>query len=864
MKGSAELVKGFLESRKTLFSNLRRNSGFRVTRRYADLMDLFIRSLFIEAGFTDTIRGPGEGAVAVVALGSYGRREFCFGSDVDLLILHQGRLSPEMRRVIPRALYPLWDAKLEVGHTVLTVQECMRVARHDFRMLTSILDSRFLLGSRSFHRLFETAFWSKLDREKADILGPFLFYEQDRKEKHGREGHFIEPDIKEGLGGLRDIHFMAWMAKIYFHCSLFSQIRRFALFSHFDIDTLSHSGSLLLKIRNHLHVLSGRKQDRILLSTQQELARSLGYRDSPRTAAAEKFMRELYLHLNRIRYGHEEFLAKALDIISPQPLEMIRNKVSSEFQVIKGNVVLKEGTISEKDPLVILRALKEANENDLFIGSGLIWEAKKVIASEAKTLSRSSQARSLFLEIFLNPANPKIIRLSLEMGLTTLFIPEFKKIRNLVQAGSYHVETVDLHSLKALEVLMGISKGAYDERWPLFGEVFRELANPERLFLAALLHDIGKGYEGDHSKKGAEIVPRILKKFGVEAEAAEATAFLVLHHLLLVNVSQRRDLNEEKTSIQVAQIVREKETLEALFLLTVADSFATGPIARSDWKIMLLIELFLKTRHILERGLFASPDAAEKIEEGRKRLLKRMVSEFPERDVLRLMDEAPFRYFLNTGLGDMTEHFRLALGMGEARFRWTLQKLADAPVTRILLCTYDRPGLFSKMAGVFSLNNIGVLSAQIFALKNGLVLDIYEVTNPRDPYREQERWDKVLKEILLAVEDELPLDELINRKGRSVSVKERYWRPAAKKIRVDNEVSDFFSVIEIGSETRVGLLYELAKEIFSRGLDIRFAKFNSDEEKMTGVFYVKDATGQKVYDEEQIREIKRGLLAVMG
>ncbi|HEX9911602.1 MAG TPA: HD domain-containing protein, partial [Desulfatiglandales bacterium] len=428
----------------------------------------------------------------------------------------------------------------------------------------------------------------------------------------------------------------------------------------------------------------------------------------------------------------------------------------------------------------------------------------------------------------------------------------------------YHSETVDLHSLKTLEVIHNIARGVYADRWPLFKQVYDELKNPEWLFLVGLLHDIGKGYRGEHSARGAEIIPRILKRLGVDENAAQVIPFLIQHHLLLANISQRRDLNDEKTAVQVAQVVGDLERLKLLFLLTVADSLATGPIASSDWKIMLLIELFFKVRRILQTGTLVSPDATRAVDENKAALSRSLVGAFSATEIADLMDQVSTRYFLNVPLEDMVEHFRMALGMEDQKLSWTLKKVKHAPVTRVILCTRDRPGLFSKMVGVFTLHNIHVLSGNIFTLKNGLAFDLYDVTNPLDPLREEEMWSKMLHDARQAIEDQLPLDELISRKAEMSAFEEiHYTYHPVEKIRVDNEGSDFFTILEVGGGIRTGLLYELAKEIFSLGLDIRFAKVNSDKEKMTGVFYVRDASGQKIYEDSVLEKVRREILGVL-
>ncbi len=826
-------------------------------------MDGFVRSLFSVAGFGERICEGQQDSLAVVALGGYGRRELCFHSDIDLMVIHRSKLSTEMNGIIRKALYPLWDAKLDVGQTVLTVQECIRLSLNDFRMLTSVLDNRFLLGSWIFYRLFQEALWARMYRESRPLLSKFLISEHERLERHAGEGHFVEPDLKDGPGGLRDLHLMAWMAMIYLKSKRLSQTRRFAAFTHFEFDKLSRSRSFLLKVRNHLHLLTGRKEDRLLLAYQKEVSRTLGYGDGGLISAPDKLMRDVYLHLNRVRYGHDEFKAKMLETIDPLPLEQTPVPLPTELQLIKGNIVLRKGTLSEKDPILVLKALEEANRGSFSLDAGFIWEAKKIIVKNRAQLAQSAEARKSFLNLILTPKNPQIIRLALEMGVISLFIPEFKRIRNLAQFGFYHVMTIDLHSLKTIEMIYQISEGTFDDRWPLFGQVFACLKNPDWLFLAGLLHDVGKGFGKDHSIRGSELVPKILTRLGIEGRALQIVPFMVRHHLLLVNISQRRDLNEEKTSVQVAQTIQDIDLFNMIFLLTVADSFSTGPMARSDWRIMLLVELYLKVRSILERGILASPEATSKIESNRLSILEMLRPEFPEQDILALMDQVPSRYFLSAEPEDMKQHFTMALTLGEKKHLWRLHKLETASVTLVLQCTYDRPGLFSKMVGVFALHNMEVLSANIFTLKNGLAFDTYEVTNPPDPYHESAQWEDTREDLLAALDDQLPLDDLIRNKGRAALQSEGSWGLMASRVEIKNDVSDFLTVIEASSEARVGLLYDLAKEIFSLGLDIRFAKVISDEEKITGVFYVRNADGQKVVDENQIEEIGHNLSIVM-
>lgn len=834
-----------------------------LVQTFSGIMDRFVRSLFVSAGFPATKDGPGQQPMVLMAVGGYGRQELCLHSDVDLMVIHQGVLPSEMDQRISRALYPLWDVRLDVGHAVLTFRECVRLALQDFRMLLSLMDARFLLGARAYFDLFQEAFRSRIEREKPLLLDKFLVARKQRIDQYGGEAHFVEPDLKEGPGGLRDLHVMVWMSRIFFGCGRLMQMKRFAAFVHFDLAGLSRSRSFLLKLRNALHGHAGRREDRLLLSFQEPMARAMGYGNGPRLSGGERLMRDLYRQINRIRSGYEEFEARALDLMRSSPMEPVLVSLPTDLQATGGHIVWREGTLSERDPLLILKAFQEANEQGLFLGPGFIWEARKMISQQGRLLKASGAARKIFLSLLLNPKTPRVLRLALEMGLVELFIPEFKRVRDLPQYGFYHVMTVDLHSLETLHEIHQMARGAHQERWPILQQVFQGLQEPAWVYLAALLHDVGKGFGNGHAERGSRKVPRILNRLGLSEEARTVVSFLVRHHLLLVNISQRRDLSDEKTAVQVAQVIQDRGLLDMLLLLTVADSFATGPLARTDWKIMLLLELFTKVRRILTRGVLASADATRAIAEKRRAVERSLEKEHPRDQVLVLMDQVSSRYFLHTEVPDMIAHFRLALSLKDKRHQWVLRRTKGGPVTRVIQCTYDRPGLFCKMAGVFALNNMRIISANIFALRNGLAFDLYEVTDPPDPFRQEALWKRTLADLHLTLEDRLPLEERLQEKRQGLIHGRGHGTGIQKRVRIQNEASDFFTLIEVQAGNRMGLLYDVAKEITALGFDIRTARVTSDEERLTGVFYVRDLEGQKVYEEGVLARTRERLMGVL-
>ena len=327
----------------------------------------------------------------------------------------------------------------------------------------------------------------------------------------------MEPEIKKGLGGLRDLHYMTWMARVFFKAEHLGDIRQYDAFSHFDAKTLGRSKSFLFRVRNHLHAMTGRKEDRLLLTYQKALSKELDYNDGPRVTGPEKFMKKYYGHMNRIHYSYEEFFRKSLDILKPTLSETIEKDLPEGLQVTKGNISLNDDISLSGEHLALLqKAFKEANRRMLSLSSDFIWEARKVIKEGGKRLVHLGEAKADFLNIITHPVNSKILRQAIEIGLVDLFIPEFKRIRNLALFSYYHRETVDLHSWRTVAVLQDISQGVYDTRWPLLSEVFRKIKRPDQLFLAGFLHDVGKGHRGDHPVKGSEMVGPIGERLGLD------------------------------------------------------------------------------------------------------------------------------------------------------------------------------------------------------------------------------------------------------------------------------------------------------------------------------------------------------------
>ncbi|MGB7064722.1 MAG: HD domain-containing protein, partial [Syntrophobacteria bacterium] len=479
--------------------------------------------------------------------------------------------------------------------------------------------------------------------------------------------------------------------------------------------------------------------------------------------------------------------------------------------------------------------------------------------------------------ILLSPSQPlDVLDEMLNTGVLVALIPEMKGVVNLIQYDEYHVYPVDKHLLQAVRILKDFGKPDLTAQDSFYGQLFKELcpvcparsrgehSRGELLFWAVLLHDVGKGQEGkDHSEQGAEIVFEVFQRLNFSDNDTEIISFLVREHLLLTKTATQRDLNDEKVVVQCARKFRSIEELKMLYLLTVADSKATGPKAWNDWMAALLNELFFKIYHILESGELATPKAVDMVEEKRNKILQESLS-MPQEDLELLFDQMSPRYLLYTPAKDILHHIELYQRLGKAPFVLESRTLPGSNYRTVAVCAKDLPGLFSKISGVFTLNNLDILDAQIYTWRNRIALDIFMVKAPPDTLFEDEAWARVRKDLYAALNGELILDTVLEEKLRAyqAAIKSTASRP--DKIVVDNKGSDFFTIIEVYTYDFPGLLYRITDALFRCDLDIWVAKIATKVDQVLDVFYVRDLGGQKVTDPELVATIKKTIGQVLS
>jgi [protein-PII] uridylyltransferase len=819
---------------------------------YAEIMDRYFRKNLQESRAGERLFRE-KTPFAFVAVGGYGRKELCLHSDVDVMVLFNAKVPPLAKELAVDLLYPLWDIGLELGHAVRGIKDCLTLGGKDFEVLTSMMDARFVCGDSPLFLSLVDQLRTRTLSKKTETFARWLTHKHAlRMATFGDASYLLEPNLKEGIGGLRDYHHILWLARAFFHLLSPRDLEYQGILSHQEYQDLEKSIRFIGFVRNHLHRLSGRKNDRLFFDYQEKIARTLGFKDQGDELAVESFLGNLHAHMATVKSLHRSFL-----------LTHIEAKQGGRKRVNEaGQIGIDRATSIVRDPLIMMDTFLESCRRR----SPLSLETKRLIREFGplvdETFRRSERAVRAFLLILNDPNAFEALDQMMEVGFLNAFVPEFEPIQNRVQYDNYHLYPVGRHALQTLRHLKSFGR----EKDLLLLAAFSDLSDPEPLFLASLFHDIGKTGK-DHAQKGMRITQRILIRMGYNKAKTQDVLFLINHHLLLAETASRRDLNDEKIIVQCAATIGTIERLKMLYLLTWADGRATGPRAWNEWIHNLVLELFFKILHTLERGELATPDASRRVEQNLRKVRDALRDLMEPSELDRVIEAMSPRYLLERKPKEIVRHIEDFVRLGDC--------FKSQPMSSFILDgkegypqgTYevnflgkDRPGLFADLAGVMALNNINILSAHIYTWRDGTVVDVFTVTQPLDPMRSSEIWDKIKKDLQRIFAGDLDLAARLREKGRpSLIALERKWH-WPPEVRVDNEASDFFTVVEVFAEDRIGLLHQITRTLFDLGLDIRIAKIATKKGRVADIFYVGDLTGEKVMDAEKVVEIEKSLL----
>ena len=834
-------------------------------KQHARILDDYFRQAF-ESSMVGPRMDISKNPYAIISLGGYGREEQCIHSDVDLLFLFKKKVPAEAEDLIQEMVYPLWDIGLDVGYATRSLKECLSLASRDFEILTPILDARFICGwSLLYSDLMDQVRQKIIGKRSRTIINWLVEKNNARHAQFGDSAYLLEPNLKEGQGGLRDYHTMLWIGQIEMSMKQPRDLEYFGLLSHEEYQTLSNSLSFIWNVRNRIHHLCGRKCDQLKFENQIKLADSMNYKQINGQQPVERFLGDLHGRMEFLKQQHLMFLHE----LGLEKKRRRKKRKSQKQTRVDGLEVIKWGMLNFEAPEKIVESpdlLMKIFEESARLKIPLSAEAKRLVKdflTQVNAKFRRSQPIVTSFERILAAPAPKfnVLNEMLNTGFLVRFIPEMRSIINRIQYDEYHLYPVDKHLLRTVKTVKNFGTAKDSSLELLCGQIYGELKDKMPLLWAALLHDIGKGQSEDgHAESGAEMVKKLLTRKGLDSDVVDSVAFLVQEHLFLIKTATRRDIYDEETSIFAARRIKDVERLKMLYLLTVADSISTGPMAWNQWTAALLRDFFLKVLNVLEKGELATAAAIKIVEQKKAEIIEAAGSKKEKEHITKLIEVMSPRYLLYMPADEMKAHIKLYDRLGDNEFIWDIKRSADADTRTVTICAKDRPGLISKIAGVFTLHNIDILDVQVFTWRNTIALDIFKVKPPPDQIMEDEKWKRAEKKLVGALLDKLDLASALKKK---VPVYGQFGQHVSRKphrIRVDNKSSSFFTIIEVFTYDFPGLLFNITDALFRCGLNIWVAKIATKADQVVDVFYVWDLNGQKIDEPDQVAEIKAAIL----
>jgi [protein-PII] uridylyltransferase len=841
-------------------------SGSTVTHLLCEMMDELINKLF--HSILDDLDCSGDlmEHITLVAVGGYGRGELNPYSDIDIMFLHAGSLPVvQVEDIAQKLLYFLWDMRLDVGYSVRVIADCVEMAAADGTVKTALMDARYLNGSLPlFETLHKVIFTRILTKSSDKFIKEKLVDMRVRRGKYGSTVYLLEPNLKEGEGGLRDLQTAMWVARVKYKFDDPKELIIKGILTEEELDCYSGALDYLWRIRNELHYFSGRKNEQLTFDAQVHLANFLGYKDKDSVLAVEDFMRDYYRHAIRVEHFVSVLVSRcvwreegALKILG----YFVRRPVGDGCYVLKGELIVPDESVVESNPVVLMQIFEHAQKHGVELSiavKGLIRRSLRLVNDKFR---RNRDVNRSFMNILRSPHRiADTLRSMHHLEFLNHFIPEMEHIYCKVQHDIYHIYTVDIHTLFAVEQVEKMLNGESKELLYFPCEVASRIGKPELLILAVMLHDIGKGAGGGHSEKGAAMVPTISRRLGLSKECAERLEFLVRHHLLFAHISQRRDMNDEKMIIQFAQQMGTSENLKMLYLLTVADVRAVGADVWTTWKALLFQELYEKAFNVLERGDFRLEASSERVKAVIKKVAKVLEVDYPAATIQAELKAMPVRLLLSNNYPLIAEHTRLLIEQGHSKILMQVVHRQESGYSEFTICTLDMPGLFSRITGVMAANGVNILGAQINTSKNGKVLDILQVNSPTGMLiTEESRWNRVQDDMRRVIQGEADVATLVEKRQRPSQLTVRPTPRFPTRVEFDNEVSEGYTVIDIYTHDKVGLLYLMTSTLTRLGLYIGVSKISTKVDQVADVFYVRDVFGHKITEAEKLEEIRERL-----
>ncbi|HML14313.1 MAG TPA: [protein-PII] uridylyltransferase [Xanthobacteraceae bacterium] len=853
--------------------------GRRCAERLCFMQDEAIRVIYdFAARHLYPSLNPSEAEhMAIVATGGYGRGLLAPGSDIDLLFLLPYKQTAWGESIAETILYCLWDMGLKVGHATRSIDECIRQAKADMTIRTALLEARFLLGERKLYDEMSARFHKDVVQASArEFVTAKLAEREERLRRTGQSRYLVEPNIKDGKGGLRDLHTLFWIAKYVYRVREPEELIERGVFDREEYQRFRRCEDFLWSVRCNMHFLAGRAEERLSFDIQREIAVRLGYRGHPGLQDVERFMKHYFLiakevgDLTAILCAElEDRQAKALPVLRRvmarfRPRGRRTLSETDDFVVDNNRINVAAPDVFRRDPVNLIRIFYLADQHGLAFHPDAVRLAARSLALIDIGLRQNPEANRLFLEILTSRNDPeRVLRRMNEAGVLGRFVRTFGRIVAMMQFNMYHHYTVDEHLLRCIGMLAEIERGGSDE-FKLASEMIRTIQPQHRtvLYVALFLHDIAKGRVEDHSIAGAKIARRLGPRLGLSPAETETCAWLVENHLVMSTIAQSRDLSDRKTIENFAAVVQSLERLKLLIILTTADIRAVGPGVWNGWKAQLLRTLYYETEPVLTGG-FSEVNRAQRVAMAQNEL-KAELSDWPAAEVERYLARHYPAYWLKVDLPHKRAHARFVRA-AEAAGKKLATEIDLDPARQVVELTVlapDHPRLLSTMAGACAAAGANIVGAHIYTTTDGLALDTISLSREfeRDD-DEVRRAGRIANGIEQALSGAVRLPEVVAKRAAKPRLRAFAIEP---EVLINNQWSNRYTVVEVSGLDRPGLLYEMTATLSKLNLNIASAHVATFGERVVDVFYVTDLLGEQIVSATRQAAIKRALIQLLA
>ena len=853
--GMAEIAKAFEKAPA---------AAHQMTRSQTYLTDCLVHTVWkIATHWLHPLPNPTEGErLSVIAVGGYGRGEMAPFSDVDLLFLTPYKLTPWAESVIESMLYMLWDLKLKIGHASRTVKDCLRLGKDDYTIRTAMLENRRICGDEALSSELNSRLWSDLfSGSEREFIDAKLQERGARHLKQGGQRYMVEPNVKEGKGGLRDLQSLYWIAKYVHHADSAADLVELGVFRPEEYQKFRRAEGFLWAVRSHLHFIAGRAADQLSFDLQVEVAERMGYRDRAGRRGVESFMQEYFRHATGVGELTRIFLtALEASHAKAEPLldRIFRRRptVREDYQVVHNRLSIKTPDAFLQNPLNLLRLFQEALRTGLLIHPDAMRLVSANLHLIDNKMRKDSEAQQIFVDLLLRHGNPeRALRRMNELGVLAAFIPEFEPIVAMMQFNMYHSYTVDEHTIQCIRNLAQIEREELLEELPVASSILKQGINRKVIYIALLLHDIGKGQNEDHSVLGAKITRKVAPRLGLGKSDVDTAEWLVRYHLLMSDMAQKRDIADPRTVRDFAKAVQTVKRLDLLTVLTVCDIRGVGPDTWNNWKAALIRALYRQTRRALETGQEALNRETRGTEA--KQNLRAALPSWSAKDLKTETGRHYPPYWQGLHVTAHAVFAQLLKNIGEDEIRIDLHPDTDRDATRVCFALVDHPGIFSRLAGALALLGANVVDARSYTSKDGYATAAFWIQDAEGHPYDAARLPRLQQIIEKTLKGEVVARDAIKDKDK-IKKRERAFK-VPTSITFDNEGSEIYTIIEVDTRDRPGLLFDLTRTLANANVYINSAVIATYGEQVVDSFYVKDMFGLKFHSTGKQQSLERKL-----